>query len=380
MKNIITAAVLLVALFVAGCGGADTREAKEKELKKLTAERDALNAKITAIVTELGKDTITRASGREVTTIPVAQKHFKHYIDIQGTITSDENVSVTTDVGGTVMQVLVKEGERVSKGQVLVVLDDDIIRKQLEELEVSLALAKTVYEKQQRLWDQKIGSEIQYLQAKNNFEALQSKLASARAQQNRTRIKSPINGTVDNIDVNIGELASPGRQVLRVVNLSQLKIVADASENYIGAVSQGDSANITFPALGLARKAIVSYVGQVINPTNRTFPIEIRLGNKENVLKANLLAVIQVVDYENKDALVLPTRYVMEMGKDYIVYVSDVDSLGNTIARRQTVKTGKTYDGETEILEGLKPTDIVIAEGARNVTNGEDIKVVQSVK
>ncbi|CAN5335264.1 efflux RND transporter periplasmic adaptor subunit [soil metagenome] len=379
MKNIFTA-VLLSALFLAGCGGGNTREAKEKELAKLNKERDALTAKITAIETELGKDTIERPNGREVTTLAVSEKHFKHFIDIQGTVTSDENVSVTTDMGGTVMQILVKEGDRVSKGQTLVVLDDDIIRKQLEELQVSLNLAKTVYEKQKALWDQKIGSELQYLQAKNNYEGLQGRVASAQAQQNRTRIKSPINGTVDNIDVNIGELASPGRQILRVVNLSDLKVVADAAENYIGSVSQGDSADITFPAIGLTRKAKVTYVGQVINSTNRTFPIEIRLGNKENTLKANLLAVIQVIDYESKKALVVPTRYVIELGKDYIVYISDVDSTGSAVARRQIVKTGKSYNGETEILEGLKLGDIIIAEGSRDVSNGEDIKVIETNK
>lgn len=379
MKRILTA-VMLAALFLASCGGGNSREAKEKELKELVKERDALNTKIASLENELGKDTVARPNGREVTTLAVASKHFKHYIDIQGTVTSDENVSVTTDIGGTVMQILVKEGDRVSKGQTLVVLDDDVIRKQIEELNVSLGLAKTVFEKQQKLWNQKIGSELQYLQAKNNYEALQGKLASAQAQQNRTRIKSPINGTVDNIDVNVGELASPGRQVLRVVNLSQLKVVADAAENYIGSVSQGDSANLNFPALGLNYAAKISYVGQVINATNRTFPIEIRLNNKDNVLKANLLAVIQVVDYESKSALVVPTRYVMEMGKDYVVYVSDVDSTGATVARRQLVKTGKSYNGETEIIEGLKKGDTIIAEGSRDVSNGEDIKIIETIK
>ncbi len=377
MKYTLTA-VIIAAMFLAGCGG-DSREAKEKELKELIKERDELVSKITKLETELGKDTITEA-GRLVTTMPVKQEHFKHYIDIQGNVTSDENVSVTTDIGGTVMQLLVKEGENVSKGQVLVVLDDDVIRKQIEELNVALGLAEIVFQKQKKLWDQKIGSEIQFLQAKNNYEALQSKLASAKAQQNRTRIKSPINGTVDMIDVNIGELASPGRQVLRVVNLSELKIKADVAENYIGAVSQGDYATIKFPALNLTRNAKVSYVGQVINPTNRTFPVEIRLNNKDNSLKANLLAVIQVVDYQNDSAIVVPTRYVMEINNGYAVYLSDVDSTGAPTARRQIVTTGKSYNGQTEILEGLKPSDVIIAEGSRDVTNGESIKVVENFK
>jgi membrane fusion protein, multidrug efflux system len=377
MKYTLTA-VMIAAMFLAGCGG-DSREAKEKELTKLTKERDALTSKITALETELGKDTI-EADGRQVTTLAVRQKHFKHYIDIQGTVTSDENVSVTTDIGGTVMQILVREGEKVSVGQTLVVLDDNVIRKQIEELNVALSLAETVYQKQKKLWNQKIGSEIQFLQAKNNYEGLQSKLASAQAQQNRTRIKSPINGTVDMIDVNVGELASPGRQVLRVVNLSQLKIQADVAENYIGSVNQGDSATLKFPALGLTKDAKVSYVGQVINPTNRTFPVEIRLTNKDNLLKANLLAVIQVVDYESDSAIVVPTRYVVEMNKGYIVYVADVDSTDQPIARRQIVTTGKSYNGETEILSGLKPSDVIIAEGSRDVTNGESIKIVENFK
>lgn len=378
MKYTLTA-LMIAAMFLAGCGGGDSREAKEKELKELTKERDELTSKITKLQSELGTDTV-KPDGRPVTTLAVKQEHFKHFIDIQGTVTSDENVSVTTDIGGTVMQVLVKEGEKVSKGQVLVVLDDDVIRKQIEELNVALGLAETVYQKQKKLWDQKIGSEIQFLQAKNNYESLQSKLASAQAQQNRTRIKSPINGTVDMIDVNVGELASPGRQVLRVVNLSQLKIQADVAENYIGAINQGDSATVNFPALGIALKAKVSYVGQVINPTNRTFPVEIRLNNKDNMLKANLLAVIQVVDYENKDALIVPTRYVMEMNKGYVVYLAEKDSTGHPVARRQEVTTGKSYNGETEILEGLKPTDVIIADGSRDVSNGESIQVVEQFK
>ncbi len=377
MKYTLTA-VMIAAMFLAGCGG-DSREAKEKELAELIKEKDELQSKITALKTELGTDTIKEA-GRHVTTLAVKQERFKHYIDIQGNVTSDENVSVTTDIGGTVMQVLVKEGESVSKGQTLVVLDDDVIRKQIEELNVALSLAETVFQKQKKLWDQKIGSEIQFLQAKNNYEALQSKLASAQAQQNRTRIKSPINGTVDMIDVNVGELASPGRQVLRVVNLSQLKIQADVAETYIGAINQGDSATLKFPALGLTRNAKVSYVGQVINPTNRTFPVEIRLNNKDNALKANLLAVIQVIDYESDSAIVIPTRYVMEINKGYAVYLSDVDSTNQPIARRQMVVTGKSYNGQTEILEGLKPSDVIIAEGSRDVTNGESIKVVENFK
>lgn len=376
MKYTLTA-LIIAAMFLAGCAG-DSREAKEKELTELTKERDALTSKITALETELGKDTV-KVNGRHVTTMPVRQERFKHFIDIQGTVTSDENVSVTTDMGGTVIQILVKEGEKVSKGQTLVVLDDDIIRKQIEELNVAMELANTVYKKQQKLWDQKIGSEIQFLQAKNNYEALQGKLASAQAQQNRTRIKSPINGTVDMIDVNVGELASPGRQVLRVVNLSQLKIQADVAENYIGAINQGDSATLNFPALGLTRNAKVSYVGQVINPTNRTFPVEIRIDNKDNVLKANLLAVIQVIDYQSDSALIVPTRFVVEMNKGYVVYVADVDSTG-PIARRQIVKTGKSYNGATEILEGLKPSDVIIAEGSRDVSNGENIEIVEDFK
>ncbi len=379
MKYTLTA-VIIAAMFLAGCGGGNSREAKQKELAKLTKERDALTAKITSLETELGKDTVSLDSGREVTTVAVVNTQFKHYINIQGTVTSDENVSVTTDIGGTVMQILVKEGDRVSKGQTLVVLDDNVISKQLEELQVALGLAKTVYEKQKKLWDQKIGSELQFLQAKNNFEALQGKLASAQAQQNRTRIKSPINGTVDNIDVNVGELASPGRQVLRVVNLSQLKIVADVAENYISNIKQGDSTQIDFPALGISKTAIVNYVGQVVNPINRTFPVEIRLSNKDNLLKANLLAVIQVVDYENDSAMVVPTRFVTEMNGEYMLFLQDKDSTGAAIARRQVVKTGKSYNGQTHILEGLKEGDIVIAEGSRDITDGEVIKVMETTK
>jgi membrane fusion protein, multidrug efflux system len=234
-------------------------------------------------------------------------------------------------------------------------------------------LAKTIFEKQKMLWDEKIGSEVQFLEAKNKKETAEKALERLQVQLSKTRITSPINGTVDEIMANVGELASPQRQVIRVVNLDEIQIHADASENYITSVYKGDSVFIHFPAINVTKRTVIQSVGQVINPVNRTFGVDVKLNNTDKSLKANLMAIMKVSDYENKKAITVPTKWIQQDGNQDFIYVV-VNEGGKNIARKRVVKKGMTYSGQTEILDGLIPGDMLITEGSRDITDGEVVR------
>lgn len=376
---IYTLLVASTVLLAVGCGAEEkgTLEEKKAELTELESKADELKAQMKQLKEEIAElDTTDKGpQGRYVTSIDITAKPFAHFIELQGTATSDDNVSVTTEMGGNVLKILVNEGQQVRKGQELILLDDDVIRKQINEINVALDLAKTTYEKQKKLWDQNIGSEIQYLQAKNQKDNLESKLASAYAQLEKTRVKSPINGTIDAISINEGELASPGYPLVRVVDLEKIEVHADASEAYITSVVKGDSVMVRFPVLDKTYNATIAHAGQVIDPTNRTFKVEINLPNKTKELKANLLAVIEVKDYEVDSTIVVPTKYIQQLGGKDVVYVVSGGEDGQKVALRTEVRSGMTYAGNTEVLSGLKPGDEIVAEGARDLVNGEAIIV-----
>lgn len=371
--------LLLVLLFAAGCGGgANTLEEKKAKLTELEREYEELSQEIKKLRQDIedSDSTANTVDGRYVTTIPANYTTFRHFIELPGTVDSDENVTITTDLGGHVEKILVKKGDKVSAGQTLMILDDEVIRNQIEEINVALDLATTTYNKQKNLYDQNIGSEIQFLQAKNQMQSLQSKLATAKSQLDKTRVKSPIAGTVDAISVNEGEMANPGRMLARVVDLRKVEIQADASEKYVNNIQEGDSVKVKFSALGVTRDAVVQYVSQVIDPTNRTFHIEVDLPNKDGMIKANLLATIVVNDYQNDSVFVVPTKYIQQIRGTDIIYVVGEEN-GAPIAVRKEVETGKTYDGNTEVLSGLSREDVIIGEGSRDIVDGEKILITE---
>lgn len=361
-----------------GCGNSEQDiETKKENLEKMKKQLEALEFNITELereITQMDPSLVEQKGGKLVTTKTAAIKNFKHFIEIQGNAESDENVTISAEIRGEVKKMLVQEGQNVTKGQTLMQLDDEIIRRQIEEIEVNLELATTVFERQQNLWNKNIGSEIQFLEAKNQKNSLETNLVKIKAQLEKTRIKSPISGTVDEVIIKIGEMANPGYPMMRVVNLENIKIKADAPESYIGSVYQGEPVIVTFPALGIEKEATVSSVGKVINPQNRTFRVEIRMPNKDNQLKANLLAVIRIVDYEADSTIVAPTRLI-QYGDDkkFLFVVKSED--GEQIARKRIIETGKTYKGETEVKSGLYPDDILIDEGSRDVSEGDQLLI-----
>jgi RND family efflux transporter MFP subunit len=282
---------------------------------------------------------------------------------------------VSPKTGGVVTAVYVKEGDRVSKGQVLAVIDDAVMRQSVEELKTSLDLATTVYQKQENLWNQKIGSEIQYLQAKNNKESLERRLQTLNSQLAMNRITSPLSGTVDEVNVKAGEAASPGLGVVRVVNLAEVKVKAQVADSYISAVKKGDEVKIILPDIKENIDGKISFVGQVVNPQSRTFDIEVTLNNRDNKLKPNMLAVININDKTTQNAIVIEENFVQQTETGNVVFVA-----GSQKAEARKVKTGLSYNGNVEILEGIKPGDSVITNGYQDLVDGQAIKVSNTDK
>jgi RND family efflux transporter MFP subunit len=375
MKNI--PLVFAFGLLLFACNSGSEVDQKKEELAKLKTEQQEIAGKIKKLETELATlAPVKNSEGRIklVETNPVQPQTFKHYLAVQGTVDSDNNILISPKMGGVITSVSVKEGDRVSKGQTLAVIDDAVLRQSVEELKTGLDLANTVFEKQQNLWNQKIGSEVQYLQAKNNKEGLERKLATLNSQLAMARITSPISGVIDEVNIKPGEAAAPGLGVIRVVNLSDIKVKARVADSYIGAVKKGDEVKITLPDIKEEFSGKVSFVGQVVNPQSRTFDMEVSLKNRDEKLKPNMLAIVNINDKTVKDAIVIDANFVQQSESGDIVFVAGTE--GNSQkAEMRKVKTGLTYNGQVEVLEGLKAGERLITSGYQDLVDGQVIKV-----
>lgn len=365
-----------IAAFLAACSGekANDLAGKKEELAKLKSEQGETDKKIKALEIEIAKLDPKKAAEVKVKAVTVATLNpetFRHYVELQGTVDAKNNVLVTPKSGGAVTAMYVKEGDHVSAGTVIGKIDDSILRESLEELKTQLSLANTLYDKQKNLWDQKIGTELQYLQAKNNKEALERKLATLNTQLGQSKIISPMAGVVDQVNVKVGELASPGVGVVRVVNLSNLKVVAKVSDTYAASVKKGDEVIINFPDLKKELNARVTFVSTTVDPLSRTFTIEATLPTSKD-LKPNMMAQIRINDASSKDALVVDQNYVQSTEKGDVIYVAVTEG-GKKVAKGKAVKTGLSYNGKIEILEGLAAGDQLITLGYQDVSDGQPI-------
>ncbi len=373
-KNIAVAA--LAAFILVACGGENKEglAGKQEELAKLKSEQSELNQKIKTLETEIAKlDTTSKQEDRAkaVVVSPLLTENFKHYVEVQGTVDAKNTVMVSPKTGGVLTAVYVKEGDNVRQGTVMAKIDNSILRESIEEVKNQLSLATTVYEKQARLWEQKIGTEIQYLQAKNNKEALEKKLTTLNTQLGQANITAPISGVVDQVIARVGEMASPGMPVARVVNLSNLKVVAKVADSYAASVRKGDEVIIKFPDLNQEYKARVSFVSTTVDPLSRTFRIEANLPSS-SALKPNMLAQVQINDASRNDAIVIDQNLVQSTEKGQVVYVTATEG-NRRVAQAKTVKTGLSYNGKVEILEGLKAGDQLITQGYQEVADGQVI-------
>jgi RND family efflux transporter MFP subunit len=372
IKNIILLAVSGM-LVISACAPPSDPETR---LARLEAERDALTARIEQLRAEVAGESVAPAQEPPVyvRAVEVLPSLFRHFIQVQGTLESDNNILVPAQANGMVEKIHVREGDLVRQGQLLAELDGSILESNIAELKNQLSLASTVYERQSRLWAKNIGSEIEYLQAKTNKESLEKRLETLQEQYELTKIRTPISGTVDDVQIKVGEMAAAGRGVIRIVQLSQLKVTAALSENYISRVKAGDTVTVSIPILGRTMELTIDAVSQVIDPNNRTFEIEVRIPNGTQGLKPNLLAVITINDYTKPEALVVPQNVVQETGAGHFLFVAE-NGNGGWIARRRDVIPGESYDDRVEILEGLRPGEKVITMGFQDLADGEPVSL-----
>jgi membrane fusion protein (multidrug efflux system) len=366
--------IILVAATIISCSKTPD-EKKRAELENMKKEQAELKSKITKLEDELAKnDTTKKDKLKVVEAAPIVPQTFTHYIEVQAKVEGDEDVTLSTEMPGTVTSVLVQAGDKVSKGQVLATLEDRAIRQQADAMKAQLDMAATMYNRQKNLWDQKIGSEVQFIQARTQKESMEKQYAALQEQWDMTRIKSPINGTVDFVSIKIGSSAAPGFPSIRVVNLSSMKVKAEVAESYISKVNSGNDAIIYFPDLDKEIKTKLSYSGRAINSLNRTFNVEVRLSPKDGEFHPNQVAVLKIADYTAPNVFVVPVGAVQKSIDGEFVYIA-ADEKGKTVAKRKTVASGMIYNGLAEIRSGLSPGDKVITIGYQNVIEGDAVKL-----
>ena len=313
-----------------------------------------------------------------VTAFNIKDTLFNHYIELQGSLQTKQNMVLTPEYAGILSQIFVKEGQYVSKGQALAKIDDGGLSQQVAQLEIQTQLAKTTFERQERLWNQKIGSEIQYLQAKTSYEAQQKSVDQLKSTLQKTVITAPFSGHIDEIITEKGSVVSPGvSQVLRIVNLNNMYVEVAVPERYISSVKKGTDVLIDIPVLGKSYKAKVKQTSSFINPTNRTYNIDISVPNKEKLIKPNLTARLKINDYQSEKAILIPQNLISENaeGVQY-VYTIEKNSKNETVAVQKIIETGKTQNSSIEVLKGISSGDRLIQEGARSVKNEQPIQVL----
>ncbi len=344
--------------------------AKKSELRDLKATIDKLKDEIGELSPE------AKQRPKRLVTLQTAEKSdFKKFVEIQGTVQADDVVGASSEVGGRILNMNSKEGDYVKKGALIASVDMESVNKQVAELQKSLELATDIFERQSRLWNQKIGSEVQFLQAKNNKERLEKSIESVKFNLTKANVYAPISGYVDQVIANSGEMASPGMPIVQILNTSKVKVVADVPENYLSAVKRGAMVNIKFPALDVEKNARVSLLGRTINPANRTFKVEVNMNNSKGALKPNLLAMMMINDYAEKNVITIPIELVQQevTGKDFIFAKKDTPE--GPAAQKIYVVTGESYEGNIVIKEGLVGGEEIILDGSKGLTENELLEI-----
>jgi RND family efflux transporter MFP subunit len=356
------------------------------DLEVLRAKKAEISEQLTELETNIKMldSTIATKTGEEklplVTTITATPQEFNHFLELQGDVKTKQNVLVYPEMSGTLNKVYVKKGQRVTKGQLLATIDDGGMASQLEQLKTQAELAKTTFERQKRLWEQKIGSEIQYLQAKTQFEASENAVKQAQSQLGKSTIRAPFAGIIDDVIKDQGTVVSPGpgSEVFRLVNLSDMYIQVDVPETYLGQITKGKEALVYFPVLGDSVMTQIRETGNFIMPGNRSFSVEIAVPNKEGKIKPNLSAKVNLNDYTNKEAILIPQSIISENadGEQYVFVAQEPNSENEAIVKKTVITTGKTQRANVEVISGLSQGEHVIQEGARSVKDGQKVKIL----
>jgi membrane fusion protein (multidrug efflux system) len=381
--------ILTVVLLLAACG-----ENKEQSVEEVIASQDLTIMKSTKDNLETQKQTLSdqivqleeeikklspESKVPLITYQKLEAKVFNHYLELQGNVSTKKNIVLYPEYGGILTNVYVKAGQNVSKGQTLARISDGGLSQQLAQMEIQTSLAKTSFERQKSLWDQNIGTEMQYLQSKSTYEAQQKAVSQMEVQLSKTVIRAPFSGVIDDVITEQGSMVNPGQtQIMRIINLRDMYIDTDVPERHIETITRNKTAEVEFPIIGKTIKTKVRQVGNFINPANRTFKVEIAVPENDKSIKPNLTARVKINDYTSKEAILIPQSIVSEdaEGKQYVYMIKDKkDTRG--IAEKVFIETGLTDGDLIEIVTGLSSGDDIIIEGARSIREGQTVKFLK---
>ncbi|MEX8548484.1 MAG: efflux RND transporter periplasmic adaptor subunit [Mucilaginibacter sp.] len=365
MKKILYIAAML---FLAACS--NKPKDKKTELADLQKQQAEINSKITKLQTEVGGTDSTKSA--EVSTVEVKPGHFTNYVQIQGKIDAQDNVTAYPQAPGTIIAINVRVGQHVSRGQVLAQLDNSVLKQQIAQAQAQVSLLNTLFQRQKNLWDQKIGTEVQFLQAQTNLQSAQKQVAALNEQSRLYRITSPISGTIDQMDLKLGQVAQPGTTGIRIVNADNLKVKADVPESYSASVGTGNNVKIVVPDANDSLVTKVTFAAKAIDPTSRSFAVEIKLPARKT-LRPNMTAILKIADYSKSNAITVPIKAIQKSEDGDYVFVNNSGT-----AKRKTVKVGATYGGQSEIISGLNAGDQLITAGAEDIEDGDKIKVLNA--
>lgn len=375
--------------FLISCGGANDESVEalisKGDLSALREKRSQIEAEEIAVSKKLKllDEAISELDDSKklplVTTVKIDEEIFNHFLELQGNVQTKENIVIYPEMSGILLKIYVKEGQAVMKGQILATIDDGGLSQQVAQLQIQADLARTTFERQERLWEQKIGSEIQYLQAKSNFEAQEKAVKQMKFQLEKTVVKAPFSGVIDNIITQQGSFVSAGQsELIRIVNLNNMYIEVDVPESYINTVTKNKDVIVEFPVLGKSIEAKIRQAGNFINPSNRTFKIEVAVPNADKSIKPNLTAKLKINDYTNKNALLIPQSIISENanGEQYVYVATNKNEEQEAEVQRVIIQTGKTQGDVIEVLSGLDKGSEIIQEGARSVREGQTVKII----
>ena len=378
MKNAILLSTALTAMFLASCGGAEkpTDAKAQEELKSIQLQIADLQKKEQELLKQLGGNESARTKLVETQTIALAT--FQNDLTVEGMVDAQNSTIATSKVPATVTEILVKVGQQVSAGQALARLDNTSLVQSKRELEQQYDFAKTLYEKQMRLWKKGVGTEVQFLSAKNQMEALSKSLNTLNANIDMYTIKAPIDGSVEAVDLKVGQVAAPGMPYFKVVNVSMIKAVAEVSEAYSGSVHQGDAVEIEFPDLNKKINSRIGFASKFIDPLNRTFKVEIPLLGVKDI-KPNMVARLKITEYQKNNTVVVPSNCVQVTEKEAFVMVAKEEN-GKIVAQKQLVKLGLSNKNITEVIDGLQVGDLLIINGFQELAEGQVLEIKGATK
>ncbi len=389
MKKLKLLSSLVLVLTIFSCGGGSNKSVDEmvanSSLEELRAKKDELSAEehtLAAEIEKLNKAIESKDTSKVfplVTSITIKAEKFNHFTEVQGDVDTKQNLVLYPQFSGVLRKVYISEGQSVRKGQLLASIDDGGLSQQLNQAQIQADLSKTTFDKQKKLWDKNIGSEMQFLQSKANYEAQEKMVSQLKSQLSKANITAPFSGVVDEIMVDEGSVVGPGQAgVMRIINLDQMFVEAQVPEKYIEAVKKGKQVEVELPVLSKTYNSKINVAANYIKPENRSFRVEVLLDNKDGIIKPNMNAKLRINDYTSDSALLIPLNIISENsdGEKY-VYVATMEADNIAKVKQTIIKTGKSQGEMVEVLSGLKPNDVVIQEGARSVLDGQKVKLLK---